>query len=142
LGSGTQLGGIDVLAGCHDHAVDGTGGGHGADRPDDGISEPAVLRRVDGSSVYTVAGSQLFTSNRILAAEQRLVATTGRTDGRVLDAATVELPLLEAAVNGDALDAGQTALIRSMCTSRARLQLAIAPAGAGKTTAMHTLGRA
>ena len=32
-------------------------------RPDDGISEPEALRRVDGSSVYTVAGSELFTSH-------------------------------------------------------------------------------
>ena len=72
-------------------------------RPDDGISEPAALRRVDGSSVYTVAGSELFTSTRILAAEQRLVATAGRTDGRVLDAGTVELALLESAANGNSL---------------------------------------
>ena len=111
-------------------------------RPDDGISEPAVLRRSDGSSVYTVAGSDLFTSTRILAAEQRLVAAAGRTDGRVLDAGTVELALLESAANGNALDAGQAALVRSMCTSGARLQLAIAPAGAGKTTAMRTLVQA
>ena len=111
-------------------------------RPDDGISEPAGLRRSDGSSVYTVAGSDLFTSARILAAEQRLVAAAGRTDGRILDAGTVELALLESAANGNALDAGQAALVRSMCTSGARLQLAIAPAGAGKTTAMHTLVRA
>ena len=111
-------------------------------RPDDGISEPAALRRADGSSVYTVAGSDLFTSARILAAEQRLVAAAGRTDGRVLDAAIVELALLESAANGNALDAGQAALVRAMCTSGARLQLAIAPAGAGKTTAMRTLARA
>ena len=111
-------------------------------RPDDGISEPAALRRSDGSSVYTVAGSELFTSARILAAEQRLVAAAGRTDGRVLDAGTVELALLESAANGNALDAGQAALVRAMCTSGARLQLAIAPAGAGKTTAMRTLVRA
>ena len=45
---------------------------------DDNITEPAVLRRADGSSVYTVAGSELFTSARILAAEQRLVAAAGR----------------------------------------------------------------
>ena len=50
-------------------------------RPEDAISEPETLRRVDGSSVYTVAGSELFTSARILAAEQRLVAAAGRTDG-------------------------------------------------------------
>ena len=68
--------------------------------------------------------------------------TAGRTDGRVLDAATVELALLESAANGDSLDAGQAALVRAMCTSGARLQLAIAPAGAGKTTAMRTLVQA
>jgi hypothetical protein len=111
-------------------------------RPDDGISEPAALRRADGSSVYTVAGSELLTSARILAAEQRLIAMAGPTDGRVVDAATLELALLEAAANGNALDAGQAALVRSMCTSGARLQLAIAPAGAGKTTAMSTLVQA
>jgi hypothetical protein len=54
-------------------------------RTDDKISEPETLRRVDGSSVYTVAGSELFTSARILAAEQRLVAVAGRTDGQVVD---------------------------------------------------------
>ena len=111
-------------------------------RPDEGIIEPSVLRRADGSSVYTLAGSELFTSARILAAEQRLVAAAGRADGRVLDAGTVELALLESAANGKALDAGQAALLRAMCTSGARLQLAIAPAGAGKTTAMRTLARA
>ena len=111
-------------------------------RRDDGISEPGALRRVDGSSVYTVAGAELFTSTRILAAEQRLVAAAGRTDGRVLDVGTVELALLESAANGVSLDAGQAQLVRSTCTSGARLQLAIAPAGSGKTTAMRTLARA
>ena len=111
-------------------------------RPDDGIREPQPLRRADGSSVYTVSGSELFTSARILAAEQRLVGAAGRSDGRILDAGTVELALLDSAANGNALDEGQTALVRSMCTSGARLQLAIAPAGAGKTTAMRTLARA
>jgi hypothetical protein len=111
-------------------------------RTDDNITEPEMLRRTDGSSVYTVAGSALFTSARILAAEQRLVATAGRTGGRILDAGTVELALLESAANGNVLDAGQAALVRSMCTSGARLQLAIAPAGAGKTTAMRTQVRA
>ena len=35
------------------------------------------MRRVGGSSVYTVAGSYLSTSRRIWAAEQRLVTTAG-----------------------------------------------------------------
>ena len=43
------------------------------------------------------------------------------------------------AANGTALDAGQASLVRQMCSSGARVQLAIAPAGAGKTTAMRAL---
>ena len=107
--------------------------------PDDGIQEPEVLRRVDGSSVYTIAGADLYTSQRILDAEQRLIATAGRYDGVVVDESAVDLALLEMAANGTTLDAGQAELVRQMCTSGARLQLAIAPAGAGKTTAMRAL---
>ena len=107
--------------------------------PADDIEEPEALRRVDGSSVYTVAGADLYTSQRILDAEQRLVAAAGRRDGSAVDESAVDLALLEMAANGTALDAGQASLVRQMCTSGARLQLAIAPAGAGKTTAMRAL---
>jgi conjugative relaxase-like TrwC/TraI family protein len=107
--------------------------------PADNIEEPEALRRTDGSSVYTVAGADLYTSQRILHAEQRLVATAGRRDGSVVDESAVDLALLEMAANSTALDAGQASLVRQMCTSGARLQLAIAPAGAGKTTAMRAL---
>ena len=105
----------------------------------DGIEEPGALRRVDGSSVYTIAGADLYTSQRILDAERRLVTVAGIRDGTVLDRAVVDLALLEMAANKTALDAGQASLVRQMCTSGARLQLAIAPAGAGKTTAMRAL---
>ena len=107
--------------------------------PADNIEEPEALRRVDGSSVYTVAGAALYTSQRILDAEQRLVAAAGRHDGASVEQAAVDLALLEMAANGTALDAGQASLVRQMCISGARLQLAIAPAGAGKTTAMRAL---
>ena len=107
--------------------------------PHDDIEEPEVLRRVDGSSVYTVAGAALYTSQRILDAEQRLLTAAARRDGSAVDETAVDLALLEMAANGSALDAGQASLVRQMCTSGARLQLAIAPAGAGKTTAMRAL---
>ena len=107
--------------------------------PHDAIEEPEPLRRFDGSSVYTVAGADLYTSQRILDAERRLVIAAGRRDGSAVDESAVDLALLEMAANGTALDAGQAALVRQMCTSDARLQLAIAPAGAGKTTAMRAL---
>jgi ATP-dependent exoDNAse (exonuclease V) alpha subunit len=51
----------------------------------------------------------------------------------------VDLALLEMAANGTALDAGQAAMVRQMCNSGARLQLALAPAGAGKTITMRAL---
>ena len=108
----------------------------------DDIEEPEALRRVDGSSVYTVAGADLYTSQRILDAEQRLLTTAGRRDGSAVDSTAVDLALLEMAANGSALNAGQASLVRQMCTSGARLQLAIAPAGAGKTTAMRALALA
>jgi conjugative relaxase-like TrwC/TraI family protein len=107
--------------------------------PPDGIEEPGALRRVDGSSVYTVVGADLYTSQRILDAERRLVNVAGIRDGTVVDRSVVDLALLEMAANGTALDAGQASLVRQMCTSGVRLQLAIAPAGAGKTTAMRAL---
>jgi hypothetical protein len=107
--------------------------------PAHNVAEPQALRRVDGSSVYTVAGAALYTSQRILDAEQRLLTAAGQRDGASVEQTAVELALLEMAANGTALDAGQAALVRQMCSSGARLQLAIAPAGAGKTTAMRAL---
>ena len=86
-----------------------------------------------------MAGADLYTSQRILDAERRLVIAAGRRDGSAVDQSAVDLALLEMAANRTALDAGQASLVRQMCTSGARLQLAIAPAGAGKTTAMRAL---
>ena len=107
--------------------------------PADNVEEPEVLRRVDGSSVYTVAGADLYTSQRILDAERRLLTAAGQRGGGSVEQTAVDLAVLELAANGTVLDAGQAALVRQMCTSGARLQLAIAPAGAGKTTAMRAL---
>jgi DNA primase catalytic core len=110
-------------------------------RPDI-ITEPKTLQRSDGASVYTVAGADLFTSTHILDAEQRLVAAAGRRDGQIISALAVDTALLEATANRITLNAGQARLVREMSTSGARLQLAIAPAGTGKTTAMQTLATA
>lgn len=113
----------------------------GAPSPVEGI-EPVALRRRDGSSVYATVGSQLFTSAAILAAEQRLVDAARRRDGTRLPEKVVELALLESTANGVILNPGQAALVRQLATSGARLQLALAPAGTGKTTAMKVLARA
>ncbi|HET7823220.1 MAG TPA: MobF family relaxase [Ornithinibacter sp.] len=105
----------------------------------DGIEEPPELCRADGSSVYEVAGSAVYSSTQILGAEQRLVDAAGVADAHRATPEAVDLALLEHAANGTTLNPGQAALVTAMATSGARLQLAIAPAGAGKTTAMRAL---
>src|SRR5215218_6789050 len=75
---------------------------------DDPAGLPDQLRRTDGASVFTVAGSDQYTSTRILSAEQRLLAAADRSDARALDPAAVDLGLREAAADGTMLDAAQT----------------------------------
>jgi conjugative relaxase-like TrwC/TraI family protein len=109
---------------------------------DDGIAEPAALRRADGSSVFEVAGSQLYTSREVLEAEARILAAASLTGGAAIAGQVVELALLEAQANGTPVNDGQAALVRSLATSGLRVQLSLAPAGAGKTTALGVLAHA
>ena len=110
---------------------------------DTDLAEPAALRRRDGASVYSTHGTQLFTSQGILSAEKRVLHAAGQTDGRRLDTELIEMALLaEKAERGRTLNAGQEAMVREMACSGSRFQLALAPAGTGKTTAMSVLARA
>ncbi len=104
--------------------------------------EPDALRRSDGTSVYTVAGSQLYSSRAVLAAEQTILDAATRLDGQRVTAAGVDMALLEATANGLALNEGQVGLVRELAGSGARCQVALAPAGTGKTTALRVLARA
>ena len=106
------------------------------------LVDPPVLRRTDGTSVYVQAGSQRYTSALILEAEERILAAAARSGGRAISAVRVGVALAEGAANGTVLNASQQALVREMATSGRRVQLALAPAGTGKTTAMAVLTRA
>ena len=105
--------------------------------------EPTALRRrVDGASVYTRHGETDYSSPAVLAAERRILDAAALDDGLAADDTSVELALLEADANGRSINDGQRALVRDMATSGVRVQLALAPAGTGKTTAMATLAKA
>ncbi|MFZ2504080.1 MAG: MobF family relaxase, partial [Nocardioides sp.] len=106
------------------------------------VEVPESLRRSDGASVYTISGSARYTSPDLLAAEARVVAWAGQRNGMRVPDAAVDLAMHSSNANGLPLNAGQATLVREMATSGARLQLAIAPAGAGKTTAMRALAHA
>jgi conjugative relaxase-like TrwC/TraI family protein len=105
----------------------------------DPISEPPGLCRSDGTSVYRHTGSDHFTTTRVLDAEARIIAAAAMTDAAAWSPDDVELAVLAARLEGTKLNAGQEQLVRAMATSGRRVQLALAPAGAGKTTAMRVL---
>ncbi|WP_280476306.1 MobF family relaxase [Nocardia asiatica] len=100
------------------------------------------LTRSDGTSVYSSAESTHYTSPAIVAAEQRLLAAAQLDGGRILPGPAVEVAVVEFAANGYALNPGQQALVQAFATSGQRFQVAVAPAGTGKTTAMRVLTNA
>jgi conjugative relaxase-like TrwC/TraI family protein len=108
----------------------------------DVTAEPSQLHRRDGESVYQVAGSQLYTSQAVLDAEQIVLDAADTFDGNRVEAPSVEMALLESTANGLTLNDGQARFIRVLGASGARCQLGLAPAGTGKTTALRVLVRA
>jgi conjugative relaxase-like TrwC/TraI family protein len=106
-------------------------------------NEPEALRREDGTSVYRAHGAGVYTSRAVLAAEQRILHAAGLRGGRSADPASITRAITEHHTrNGVQLNDGQAALVRQAATSGARVQLALAPAGTGKTTAMAVLAAA
>ncbi len=109
----------------------------------DPVPVPAALRRADGSSVYRVAGSDVYTSPAILTAEQHLLELARHTDGRAdrrRDRSTWRCwsPPRTASPSTTAKPPSSAPWARP-----ARwVQLALAPAGTGKTTALRVLARA
>jgi len=105
---------------------------------------PEPLTRTDGQSIFRIAKGQLYTSPAILSAEARVVAAAGRLGGRVIDSGDVQIAELEWSANngGAVLNTAQAAMVTQIATNPAMLQLALAPAGTGKTTVMGVLARA
>ncbi|GAA2098408.1 MobF family relaxase [Nocardioides furvisabuli] len=98
-------------------------------------SSPMVFRREDGSTVFRPRHSVVFTSEALLAAEDRLLARS--TD---LTAPSVSLDALErVARKQHLLSAEQVETLARIAVSGRQVDLLVGPAGAGKTTAMHAL---
>jgi conjugative relaxase-like TrwC/TraI family protein len=106
----------------------------------DPISDPAVLRRSDGTSVYRHTGADHFTSQRILDAEHRIITAAGTITVTGPDPIDVELALTQTELEGTRLNDGQRQLVRTLVGDPHRVVLALAPAGSGKTTAMTAVG--
>ena len=122
---------------------------HATTAAEQDVTIPAPLQRTehgaDGEeivSVYSLAGARQYTSQAVIDAERRIVESARRTGGRTISEVRVGIAIAEAAANELQLNAAQQSLVREMATSGRAVQLALAPAGTGKTTAMQVLTRA
>jgi DNA primase catalytic core len=109
-------------------------------------TDPAASSRTPGVretvSVYSLAGTRTYTSAAVLDAERDVLDAADRTGGRAISHVRVGVAVAEAVANGLELNAAQQAMVTEMATSGRLVQLALAPAGTGKTTAMRILTRA
>lgn len=99
---------------------------------------PREYLRKDGTSQYQRIDSELFTSERVLAAENKILDAASRA---VIPASTVDIFELaaqkrrtELAEQGHSLPAGQENMARAFATSDKLLVVGIGAAGAGKTS--------
>ena len=106
------------------------------------VAEPAVLRRADGTSVFTRHKADRFTTRQILAAEAAILdaalmpgtvrlAVDGRLGTAVVDRV--------AAVTGRPLGADQAAAVHQVATDGRTVSSLVGPAGTGKSTTLTTL---
>ncbi|WP_228541595.1 MobF family relaxase [Nocardia sp. XZ_19_369] len=105
---------------------------------------PIVLQRRDGTSVYTSADRQLYTSARILSVEQQLIDLSIQPGARQLPTESIAAAVADYnATHPDRpLNAGQVSVIEGFAASNLRVRTTNAPAGSGKTTAMAVLANA
>lgn len=118
----------------------------------EGVAIPEPLRRIDTTpgaaggeevvSVYSLAGAKMYTSHSVVDAEQRILDAARAIGGRTISDVRVGIAIAEAAANEVQLNAAQQSLVREMATSGRAVQLGLAPAGTGKTTALQVLTRA
>ncbi|WP_041562846.1 MobF family relaxase [Nocardia brasiliensis] len=107
-------------------------------------SVPVVLRRRDGTSVYTSANQQLYTSARTLSVEAELIELSVQAGARQLpaDVVAAAIAAYNTANPDRTLNAGQVSVIEGFARSGLRVRTTNAPAGSGKTTAMAVLANA
>jgi len=106
---------------------------------------PSLLQRPDGESVFTRHGSQRYTSEQILAAEQRLVDASQTAAGPVVSAFARDLAIRRFETSSHKkiqLNPGQRRLVEHFVSSGRALAVGIGPPGTGKSTAMRAVREA
>ncbi|MGW3878428.1 MobF family relaxase [Micrococcus luteus] len=110
--------------------------------PPELASSPAEFRRSDGTSVFRPKHSALFSSEALLAAEDRLLERARTTTAPTVPLTTVERITKRPDSKGRMLGDDQAAALTKIALSGRMVDVLVGPAGAGKTTAMSALRRA
>ena len=110
--------------------------------PPDLATSPVAFRRIDGTSVFRPRHSTVFSSEELLAAEDRLLARSRALTGPTVPVATVESMTSRPGAEGLMLGEDQADALTKIAVSGRVVDVLVGPAGAGKTTAMNALRRA
>ena len=110
--------------------------------PPELASSPAVFQRPDGTSVFRPKHSAAFSSELLLAAEDRLLERARTMTGPTVPLATVEKITARPDREGRMLGPDQADALAKVAVSGRIVDVLVGPAGAGKTTAMNGLRRA
>nr|WP_253182574.1 MobF family relaxase [Jiangella alba] len=103
---------------------------------------PAAFLRADGTSVFRPKHSTVFSSQQLLAAEDRLLRRSRDATGPTLALRTVDAAMRRRGRGRQRLDPHQVAALTAVAVSGRVVDVLVGPAGAGKTTAMRVLRRA
>jgi conjugative relaxase-like TrwC/TraI family protein len=110
--------------------------------PPELASSPAVFQRPDGTSVFRPKHSTVFSSEALLAAEDRLLERARTSTGPTVSLAAIEKITARPDRQRRMLGGDQAAALAKVAVSGRIVDVLVGPAGAGKTTAMSALRRA
>ncbi len=102
--------------------------------PPELASSPVMFRRADGTSVFRPKHSAVFSSEELLAAEDRLLERSRTTTGPTLPLAVVERIAAKPDQKGHTLGDDQAAALAKVAVSGRLVDVLVGPAGAGNTT--------
>lgn len=109
--------------------------------PPEVATSPLEFQREDGTSTFRPRHATRYSSTTVMAAEDRLLKRAEDRTAPWVAAGTVE-NAVRRRHNGRTLTPAQADVIAAISTSRRQIDLLVGPAGAGKTTTMHTLLKA
>ncbi|GAA1858754.1 hypothetical protein GCM10009836_43740 [Pseudonocardia ailaonensis] len=112
-----------------------------ADRPG-AEALPAELRLENGESAYQAPGGRLYATPDQLKTERILVAATADRDGVAMTGAAAQRFLDGLRASGIELGVDQTAAVKGVLTSGARVETLVGPAGTGKSFVVGAVARA